>query len=65
MMLAWSSKNDFLATSGVPFILAKLIIIWQFDPVNFCNGEFGIKKLLTIINIMMVIIFIIMGVSLH
>ena len=40
------------------------IIVWQCDPVNFCH-EFGIKKLLTILNIMTVINFIIMGVSLH
>ena len=33
--------------------------------MNFCHDEFGIKKLLTMINIMMVINFIIMGVSLH
>ena len=41
------------------------IIVWRCDPVNFCHDEFGIKKLLTLINIMMVIDFIIMGVSLH
>ena len=59
-----NTRTYFINLSSVKHQIIN-IIVWQCDPVNSCHDEFGIKKFLTMINIMMVINFVIMVVSLH
>ena len=63
--MAYSRYTGFCEIMDRDVLELHCIIIWQCDPVKFCHEEFGIEKLLIIINIMMVINLIIMVVSLR